>query len=81
MQKQPSRGAVMKRCPENYAASPQENNHTKLRPQQSHPAAFLSHTPTQALPHKSTAKIPQNTLPQQHPERTASMYIQKSKLI
>ena len=61
------RGALMKRRPEKYVANPQENTHTEVRPQQIRRAALLKSHSNAGAPHKSTAQIFENTLPQEHP--------------
>ena len=83
MQKQPSRGALMKKPPplKKNASNPQENNHVEVRPQQNRRTALLkSHLNAGAPPQIHRAN-PKNTLPQEYPKRTASAYFKKSKLI
>ena len=66
MQKQPSRGALMKRRTPKNAANPQENTQTEVRPQQScHAALLKSHSNTSASPQMH------RTNPQKHPPTRA----------
>ena len=52
MQKQPSRGVLLKNHPEEKAGNPQENIHAKVQTQQSRSAAFMK-------PHSNADSPPQ----------------------
>ena len=78
--------AALQRCSHEKTLRKIRSKSTEEHPRRSvtstkRPCSFIEVTLQRGRPHQTHRTNPQNTFPQEHPQRTASAYTQKSKLI